>query len=89
MRVREERWARTRGVVLESELLRVVVLPEQGARIASLLYRPGGREALWSPPGFRALPTPTYGMAYADHPDRKSTRLNSSHSEISRMPSSA
>ncbi|MDQ6907516.1 MAG: hypothetical protein M3176_11855 [Chloroflexota bacterium] len=68
MRVREERWARTRGVVLESELLRVVVLPEQGARIASLLYRPGGREALWSPPDFRALPTPTYGMAYADHP---------------------
>jgi hypothetical protein len=67
-RVREERWARARGVVLESELLRVVVLPEQGARIASLLHRPSGRDALWSPPGLRALPPPTYGMAYADHP---------------------
>jgi hypothetical protein len=67
-RVREERWARARGVVLESELLRVVVLPEQGARIASLLHRPSGRDALWSPPGFRALPPPTYGMAYADYP---------------------
>ncbi len=67
-RVREERWARTRGVVLENELLRVVVLPEQGARIASLLHRPSGREALWSPPGLRALPPPTYGMTYADHP---------------------
>ncbi len=68
IRVREERWARARGVVLESELLRVVVLPEQGGRIASLLHRPSGREALWSPPGLRALPPPTYGMAYADHP---------------------
>ncbi len=67
-RVREERWARARGIVLENELLRVVVLPEQGARIASLLHRPSGREALWSPPGLRALPPPTYGMPYADHP---------------------
>ncbi|MHB8648158.1 MAG: hypothetical protein ACYDAR_20450, partial [Thermomicrobiales bacterium] len=68
IRVREERWARARGVVLENELLCVVVLPEQGARIASLMHRPSGREALWSPPGFRALPPPTYGMSYADHP---------------------
>ncbi|MDQ2784416.1 MAG: hypothetical protein M3Y58_05385 [Chloroflexota bacterium] len=68
VRVREERWARARGIVLENELLRVVVLPEQGARIASLLHRPSGREALWSPPGLRALPPPTYGMLYADHP---------------------
>lgn len=67
-RVHEERWARERGIVLENELLRVVVLPEQGARIVSLLHRPSGREALWSPPGLRALPPPTYGMAFADHP---------------------
>src|SRR3546814_10065396 len=29
------------------------------------------------------------GLNYADHADRKSTRLNSSHSCASRMPSSA
>jgi galactose mutarotase-like enzyme len=68
VRVREGRWARARAVVLESELLRVTVLPEHGARIASLVYRPEGREILWAPPGLRGLPAPTYGMAYADHP---------------------
>ena len=29
------------------------------------------------------------GELAVDHPDRKSTRLNSSHSSVSRMPSSA
>ena len=29
------------------------------------------------------------GFAVASFPDRKSTRLNSSHSSVSRMPSSA
>ena len=36
------------------------------------------------PPGIREAPTGKFYLA-----DRKSTRLNSSHSEISRMPSSA
>jgi galactose mutarotase-like enzyme len=67
-RITEERWARARAVVLENDFLRAVVLPEQGARIASLVHRPSGREVLWSPPGLRALPPPTYGMPYADHP---------------------
>src|SRR4051794_34382554 len=67
-RISEERWARARAMVMESDLMRAVVLPEQGARIVSLIHRPSGRDALWSPPGFRALPPPTYGMAYSDHP---------------------
>jgi galactose mutarotase-like enzyme len=68
VRVRAGRWARARAVVIESELLRATVLPEHGARIASLVYIPEDREVLWTPPGFRALPTPTYGMPYADQP---------------------
>lgn len=68
MRISEGRWARTRAITMENELLRVVVLPDQGARIASLVFRPADREVLWSPPDFRALPPPTYGMPYADHP---------------------
>ncbi len=68
VRVSEGRWARTRAITLENDLLRVVVLPEQGARIASIVFLPGGREVLWSPPDLRALPPPTYGMTYADHP---------------------
>lgn len=67
-RISEERWARARAMVLENDFLRAVVLPEQGARIASLVHRPSGREVLWAPPGLRALPPPTYGMTYADHP---------------------
>ena len=46
---------RGRGaMVLENDLLRVVVLPEQGARIAS--HRPPAErlDALWSPPVLRA-----------------------------------
>src|SRR5262249_16377770 len=39
-----------------------------GARIASLVYIPEAHEVLWTPPGFRALPTPTWGMTYADQP---------------------
>jgi hypothetical protein len=68
VRVSEERWARTRAIVLQTELMRVTVLPEHGARIASIVYIPEAREILWAPPGFRALPTPTYGMVYADQP---------------------
>lgn len=67
-RISEGRWARARAMVMENELLRAVVLPEQGARIVSLVHRPSGREALWSPPGLRALPPPIYAMTYADHP---------------------
>src|SRR5438270_2027219 len=68
VRVSEERWARTRAIVMQTELMRVTVLPEHGARIASIVYIPEAREVLWTPPGFRALPTPTYGMTYADQP---------------------
>ena len=38
--------------------------------------------------GLRELPPPTLHPDFTDR-DRKSTRLNSSHSELSRMPSSA
>ena len=41
--------------------------------------------------GFNDPVVQTYGGGECDHPaqDRKSTRLNSSHTDISRMPSSA
>lgn len=68
VRVREEMWGRVRGLALESDLLRAVVLPGHGARIVSLVHRPSNRQVLWKPPGLRGLPAPTYGMTYADHP---------------------
>ena len=40
-------------------------------------------------PVLTAHPTEVMRKSMLDHRDRKSTRLNSSHSEISRMPSSA
>ena len=48
-------------------------------------------ERYWSPEAETALVYPTRDHDYHDPimRDRKSTRLNSSHSEISRMPSSA
>lgn len=68
VRVREVTWRRARGLEMESELLRAVVLPEHGARIVSLIHRPSNREILWKPPELRGLPAPTYGMAYHAHP---------------------
>ena len=40
-------------------------------------------------PAGKATPAPPVGPALGQHGDRKSTRLNSSHSGESRMPSSA
>jgi galactose mutarotase-like enzyme len=38
-------------IVLENELLRVVVLPEAGARIWQITYKPLGIDLLWNNPG--------------------------------------
>ena len=50
-------------------------------------------DAQWLPPVTPGAATYALGLNYADHNkelgDRKSTRLNSSHTDISRMPSSA
>lgn len=48
-----------RAIVLENELLRVVVLPEAGARIRQISYKPLNADLLWnnpnSPPARQAL----------------------------------
>ena len=52
-----------RGVALRGEQLDVVVLPRRGAKIASLRYRPTGREWLAQPAGELRDP-PGYGSAF-------------------------
>lgn len=64
----ETTWKGARAFALENEALRVAVLPEHGARIASLVHRRTGREILWWPDDLDTLPPPTYAMPYADHP---------------------
>ncbi len=64
----ETTWKGARAFALENDALRVTVLPEHGARIASLVHRPTGREILWWPDDLDTLPAPTYAMSYADHP---------------------
>lgn len=66
--LQETTWKGARAFVLTSDKARITVLPERGARIASLVYLPTGRELLWWPDDLMMLPTPTYGMPYADHP---------------------
>lgn len=39
-----------RAVILENEFLRVVVLPEAGARIVHLIYKPHDVNLLWNNP---------------------------------------
>ena len=71
---------------------------EQGRRVSAAVGRP---DVLISSPLLRARQTAdSFGMpfeiderwqevSYGEYEDRKSTRLNSSHSTLSRMPSSA
>lgn len=52
-----------RALIVEGESLRLVVLPDLGAKVISLLYTPTGREYLWRHPG-RPLRLAEYGAAY-------------------------
>lgn len=64
----ETTWKGARAFTLANDALRVTVLPGHGARIASLVHLPTGREVLWWPDDLDTLPPPTYAMPYADHP---------------------
>lgn len=66
--ITEGTWKGAKTLVLTSGALRATLLPEHGARIASLIHTPTNREILWWPDDLTTLPEPTYGMPYADHP---------------------
>ncbi len=50
-------------LIVETDQLAVRVLPEVGAKVISLLWKPSGREFLWRQPG-RELRQPVYGAAF-------------------------
>lgn len=54
-----------RALVLENRLLRVVVLPELGGKIWSIVYKPRDREMLWHHPRVAPRPAP-FGARYDD-----------------------
>ena len=54
-----------RALVLENDQLRVVVLPELGAKIWSLIFKPADREMLWHHPRVPPRPAP-FGARYDD-----------------------
>ena len=75
-------------------------LGQMGAPIALNLIRAGHELMVWNRSSEKMTPLLAAGAQAARHPqdcasqeivfsDRKSTRLNSSHTDISRMPSSA
>jgi hypothetical protein len=53
------------ALILENAQLRVVILPELGAKIWSVYYKPADREMLWHNPRFGPRPTPN-GARYDD-----------------------
>ncbi|MBK9749429.1 MAG: DUF5107 domain-containing protein [Chloroflexi bacterium] len=55
-----------RAVVLENRLLRVVVLPETGGRIYSLVHKPSDTEFLWHNPRMHPRLTP-FGTSFDDN----------------------
>jgi hypothetical protein len=54
-----------RAVVVENSQLRLVVLPELGGKLWSLVYKPVDREIFWHNPRTAPRPAP-YGAAYDD-----------------------
>ena len=55
-----------RAIHIENEALSLVVLPELGAKIYSLVHRPSGRELLWQNPRL-APERAAYGAVFDDH----------------------
>ncbi len=53
------------AVILENDVLKVVVLPEYGSKMASLLYKPLNHELLWQNPNETYTPS-RYGDPYPD-----------------------
>jgi galactose mutarotase-like enzyme len=51
------------AIILENDRLRVAISPERGAKIASIVYKPLGKELLWQPPDGR-YPPAAYAEAY-------------------------
>ena len=49
-----------RTIVLENELLRVVILPELGAKIWQITYKPRGKDMLWHNPRLKPRPLPLH-----------------------------
>jgi hypothetical protein len=64
MAARPERVDGLDALALEDDRLRVVLVPEVGAKIVSLQHRPTGREWLWRNPR-RRLERPRYGSDFA------------------------
>ena len=54
-----------RALVIENSLLRLVILPELGAKLWSLVYKRADRELFWHNPRVAPRPAP-YGAAYDD-----------------------
>lgn len=54
-----------RAVILENQFLRVVVLPEVGARIYQLTYKPHDEALIWNHPRIRPTKVP-FGARYDD-----------------------
>lgn len=53
------------ALVIENSLLRLVILPELGGKLWSLVYKPIDREIFWQNPRLAPRPAP-YGAAYDD-----------------------
>ena len=53
-------------IVVENDVLRIVVLPELGGKMISLLYKPLNKELLWKTPD-REFQIPEYGADFEDY----------------------
>jgi galactose mutarotase-like enzyme len=54
-----------KGIQVENEVLKVTILPERGANIASIVYKPTNKEWLWH--NTKPYKLPPYGAPFAEY----------------------
>jgi len=63
--IKETEYRGLKAVQIENDILKVIVLPQRGANIASIVYKPSGRDWLWHNP--RPYKIPPYGATFTDY----------------------
>jgi len=63
--IKEAAYRNLKSIQVENEVLRIVILPERGANIASIVYKPTNREWLWQ--SVEPYKLPPYGASFAEY----------------------
>ena len=84
----EDEISGTYDLIFANQIVEHLVYPDRLLSQLKRVLRPGGRIVVTTP-NYDYVKNDLPSYSQLGDPDRKSTRLNSSHERLSRMPSSA